>query len=369
MEFINATRMVAGYTLATDKTGRELLVIAVKGTFRLPLPGEPVRLYEEQVPLVMADTFTGEPGLSAPCYEVDFAPRKARCDVLLLGSAYAPDGRPATGVTVGIRVGEMRKSFRVTGERHWDTRLTGIAASSPSAFVVRKISYDTAFGGVDMHHEDPTQHAAFMSNPVGCGFHKHLRPHWLEGQPLPTTEELGHPVVRPDGSYAPMAFGPLGRGWTSRSRYAGTYDEAWLKDVFPFLPADFDERYFQAAPLDQQLLTPPCGAEVTLVNLTRDGHRHLVIPDFLAPVHVFPKKGNREDYDGMLDTIVFEPDLERFTMSWRVCRPLRENIFEVAQVLVGKKGREWWQQREEGRFPVEVVTVPMYPEAQEADAQ
>ena len=46
----------------------------------------------------MADTFTGEPGFSAPVYEVDFAPRKPRCDVLLVGSAYAPEGRPATRV-------------------------------------------------------------------------------------------------------------------------------------------------------------------------------------------------------------------------------------------------------------------------------
>ncbi|MCK7582586.1 MAG: DUF2169 domain-containing protein [Chromatiales bacterium] len=52
-------------------------------------------LHDEQLPLVMADTFTGEPGLSAPVYEVDFAPRKHRCDVLLVGSAHAPGGRPA----------------------------------------------------------------------------------------------------------------------------------------------------------------------------------------------------------------------------------------------------------------------------------
>jgi hypothetical protein len=28
-------------------------------------------------------------------------------------------------------------------------------------------------------------------------------------------------------------------------------------------------------------------------------------------------------------------------------------------VLVGKKGREWWQQREEVAFPIPVVMVPM----------
>ena len=48
-----------------------------------------------------------------------------------------------------------------------------------------------------------------------------------------------------------------------------------------------------------------------------------------------------------LDTIAFEPDLERFTMTWRVARPLQKDLHEIAQVLVGMKGREWWQQREQ----------------------
>ena len=39
--------------------------------------------------------------------------------------------------------------------------------------------------------------------------------------------------------------------------------------------------------------------------------------------------------------------MERLTMTWRIARPLKKNMFEIAQVLVGEKGREWWQQREQ----------------------
>ena len=93
MELINATRMVADHTMGLEPSGRELLVVVVKGTFVLPRSAsETLRLAEEQLPLVMADTFTGEPGFSAPVYEADFAPRKPHADVLLLGSAYAPYG-------------------------------------------------------------------------------------------------------------------------------------------------------------------------------------------------------------------------------------------------------------------------------------
>ena len=79
----------------------------------------------------------------------------------------------------------------------------------------------------------------------------------------------------------------------------------------------------------------------------------------VAPVNVFPKKGEREDYTATLDTVLIEPDQQRFSLTWRVARPLKKNMFEIAQVLVGKKGKEWWQQREQVAFPIPVVMVPM----------
>jgi hypothetical protein len=40
-----------------------------------------------------------------------------------------------------------------------------------------------------------------------------------------------------------------------------------------------------------------------------------------------------------------------------VARPLKKNMFEIAQVLVGKKGKEWWQQRDKVTFPIPVIMV------------
>ena len=365
MELINATRMVAGYNMGLEPSGRELLVVVIKGTFRFPLADEPTdhfALHDKQMPLVMADTFTGEPGYSAPVYEVDFAPRKPHCDILLLGSAYTPGGKPATRVEAGIRIGNWSKTLAVVGHRHWECNLVGATASHPGVFVKQAISYDIAFGGTDLQHKDPSEHAAFMPNPVGRGFHKHIKTEWVEGKPLPSTEEVDQPVRDPGANYRPMAFGPVGRGWNSRSRFAGTYDEEWLEKHFPFLPPDFDEQYFQAAPLDQQV---PLGffnarpVNVTLANLTPEGHTRFTIPSLVAPVNVFPKKGEREDYTATLDTVLIEPDHQRFSLTWRVARPLKKNMFEIAQVLVGKKGKEWWQQREQVAFPIPVVMVPM----------
>ena len=367
MELINATRMLAGYTMGVEPSGRELLVVVIKGTFVLPRNGEAVRLHDEQLPLVMADTFSGEPGFSAPLDETDFAPRKPACDVLLNGSAHAPGGRPATRVPVALRVGVTSKQLDVVGDRVWQAGSSGIRASSPRPFATMRISYDLAFGGTDNESEDPAEHDAYMPNPVGRGFRKNLKNAWVDGKPLPNTEEPGQPVKWPADRYRPMAFGPLGRGWEPRYRYAGTYDQRWRDEVFPFLPEDFDERYFQAAPLDQQLPIPTAGLKVTLQGLTPDGLRHFELPFFEAPVHVFPKKGGREDRLAKLDTIVFEPDLERFTMQWRLARPLRDNMFEVSQLLIGRKGPDWWQAGDETSFPIRVVSAPFDAEEESSE--
>jgi len=345
MELINDTRLLAGYSMGLEPSGRELLVVVIKGTFVLPRSGEEPRLHEQQVPLVMADTFTGEPGFSAPAHEVDFAPRKLGCDVLLLGRARAPGGRPVTRMEVGLRVGSMAKVCNVVGNRVWQAGLSGISASAPSAFIEMAVSYDVAFGGTDRHSENPAEHDAYLLNPVGRGWHKHLKNGWVDGQPLPNTEEPGRAVTAPGDRRTPMAFGPLGRGWSSRARYAGTYDQKWLDDVCPFLPGDFDERYYQAAPADQQISLPSGPLEVVLSGFTDDGLRRFKLPHFEAPVYVFPKRAEPEDYIARMDTVVFEPDHDRFTMSWRVSRPLKKSLHEIEQVLVGRKSDLWWREQ------------------------
>jgi hypothetical protein len=185
MELINSTRMLAGYTMGMEPSGREFLIVVIKGTFRIPTEqGAPLRLHQEQVPLVMSDVFYGEPGLSAPKYEVDFALRKPRCDVLLNASAYAPMGRPTARVEVAAQIGNWSKSFAVIGDRVWEADGVGIGISQPIPFVKMPITYDRAFGGVDATHNDPGKHAAFMANPAGVGFHAQEVNDWNHDTPI-----------------------------------------------------------------------------------------------------------------------------------------------------------------------------------------
>jgi len=348
MDLLNSTGMQAGYTMGMKPDGREMLVVAIKGTFIIPQQGEEPKLAEEQVPLIEADTFTGEPGFSAPLYEVDYAPIKHRCDVLLNGSAYATQGRLVDRVQVGLKVGSLTKTFYVVGERYWDAGIA-ISPGSPSRFDVMPITYDVAFGGLDNFHEDESKHSAYMPNPVGKGYHARLASELVDGTPMPNTEEVTRPITMPGGEYQPMAFGVIGRGWASRLKYAGTYDQDWIDNIFPFLPADFNEAYYQAAPEDQQIPFPQGGEDVVLVNLTPEGRTAFKLPNIDMPVVFFRKKDENHETRAVIDTIVIEPDKGIFTMTWRASLPLKRNIFEIPQVLAGKKSRGWWRARELGK--------------------
>lgn len=347
MEFINETRLGAGYTVATDKEGVESLVIVVKGRFDFPAAdGGPVTLSSTQAGPAMVDVFAGDPAVSAPLQENDFAPVKRRCDVLLLGTCHAPEGRPSHSVDVGVRCGAMNKMFRVVGPRYFRSGGTGWRIDGPRPFVTQSVSYEEAYGGVARVRKDPTRDRWYLSNPVGIGFHCDEDSQHLDGKPLPRTEEIGDPVVRPDGDYRPMAFGPLGRSWKSRLAWAGTYDQGWLDAHFPFLPPDFDERYFQSAPEEQQIDHPQGGETVVLLNLTPEGRTVFRLPaDLQVPVLVFVRGDEIRELATRVDTITLEPDLRRLSLVWRASLPLRRNVREVLQVRIGQNAARFERRR------------------------
>jgi hypothetical protein len=356
MNLVNATKLVAGYTMATDKTGREWLVVAAKGTYGIPdHPDREPPLLEEQVPLVMTDVFTGEPGFSAPLHEIDYAPRKPRCDVLLNGSAYAPGGRPVERVTVSLRVGSLHKAFDVVGNRHWMRGVVLVSASDPEPFTIMPILYDNAFGGVDRSQKDPAKHRWYPTNHAGVGYHEYQDVEFIDGKPLPNTEETGRRVKDPRGKYRPMAFGPVGRSWQPRIKWAGTYDEKWLDEKFPFLPDDFDERYYQCAAEDQQTDYLKGGELVELTNLTPEGRTTFRLPKQLeVTVLFFLRTGEMIEAAANLDTLLLESDRRRFMLAWRTAHPVRRTIREIQQIVVGRTAHDWEEeQRRAGklRFP------------------
>jgi hypothetical protein len=334
MELTNGTKLSAGYTLSIRKDGRELLVVVAKATFTLPRDGQAPEFAESQVPLVDRDRFTGEPARSAPLYEIDYSPFKPYADVLLNGSAYAPQGRSTARVPVELRVGSMRKAFSVVGERSWQRRWRGLSASEPVPFTRQKISYNCAFGGVEYSPDDLQSEHWYPANHAGIGAHKRCPRRALVGTSLPRTEELERPITNPYGEYNPMALGPVARAWQPRARWAGTYDQNWVDRVMPFLPADFDDRYFQAAPMDQQTDHLQGGEPVQLKNLTEEGLTRFVLPVLPLSATFVLSRSRPVDLRPVLDTLILEPDEERLMLVWRCALPLPRNVFDVEQVTL-----------------------------------
>jgi hypothetical protein len=332
-----------------DPDGTERIVVVVKGTFDMPASGGVLSLAEEQLDFVHADTFTGEPGESATLYETDFAPIKPHCDVLLIGAASAPYGQPVTSLQVGMRVGDLVKQFEVIGDRYWTSGLGDPRPSSPRPFTRIPLTYDRAFGGGAPSPRDPSLKNAFLANPVGIGYFEGSPESEILGQPVPNTQDPSDPVVSPRRSYQPMAFGPIGRNFAARVPLAGTYDEHWLQEVCPFLPADFDNRYYQSAPVDQQMRYPSGGEIVQLVNLTATPLPPCQLPDLGLPVEITHVEGQRNERAAVVDTIVLEPDAARVTIIWRTSQPLRRNIREIAQVVVGRMPQNWYRARATGK--------------------
>lgn len=346
MRFTNVSELPGGWTLGFQRDGRETLVVVVKATYALPANGADVVLHDQQVPLVSADEFSGEPGLSAPLRESDYAHGKPGCDVLLLGSAHAPEGRPVTRCPVGLKVGSLQKQFMVVGPRVWQKGLIGVSSSSPEPFTQLPISYDVAFGGTDRTEEAEGKTYTYLTNPVGRGYWQKLQN--IDQQPLPYTEALNQSVDSPKGEYVPQAFSPLGRSWQPRLRYAGTYDQHWMENTAPLWPEDFDERYFQAAPPDQVIAWPKGGEEIVLQNLTPDGLRAFRLPQHTMPITFIPHRGRDVNKVANIDTIVIEPDAERFSVTWRCALALGRSVFDVKEVIAGEMDAAWHRSR---RFP------------------
>lgn len=352
MNFENHTNYSAGWTLGFEPDGRELLVVAIKATFRISQNGGSPEPAEDQAPLIDADEFSGEPGYSATLYETDYAHRKPFCDVLLNGSAYAPDGRPSKSVEVGLQVGNIKKAFNVIGDRLWDRIMMVNSPTSPIPFVRKPISYDRAYGGVDKDHKDEEKVKTYALNPVGIGYYPLSSGKQLEGKPLPNTEEVGKPINNSKaGKFKPMAFGPLGRNFVPRVKYAGTYDQNWLDNQAPFWPDDFDYLYFQSAPIDQRIAYPVGGERVILQNLTPIGVSTFTLPKLDIPVLMVPYKGKAKQMRPVIDTVLIEPDLECFTMTVRISYPLGRNCFELKDVIVGETMKRWRRKQLAGSKP------------------
>src|SRR4051794_11814674 len=107
-----------GMDAVLDRHGRECRVVVVKATFQI-LDGGRLMIAEKQAPLLDADIHFGDPCSSSIKFESDGAFYKPATDIVVVGSAWAPNLRPTPAMRAGLRVGKVQKSVAVFGDRTW----------------------------------------------------------------------------------------------------------------------------------------------------------------------------------------------------------------------------------------------------------
>jgi hypothetical protein len=243
-DVLNSTPLIAE-VLPLLPPSRDKLTLIVKGTFDVRRDGR-TRLAKAQLPL-SGDEHEG--GETTPVrYESDLVPFKPRADLLCVGRAHAPGGQAVTSLSVRFGLLDRPKEIRVFGDRR--LRMFGPTPeiSPPAPFTAMDLSYSRAFGGADP--EDPD--GSFCpTNPLGRGYARKAGAQ--RDRPMPNLEDPRHPLHNLGEPAAPAGFGPIGRTWQPRLALAGTYDERWQRERAPEPPEDFDYRFFNSAPAEQQI--------------------------------------------------------------------------------------------------------------------
>jgi hypothetical protein len=327
----NRTPFAAERTWTRDRDGAAVWLVAVKATFDI-LPDGSTAPAGDQPPVVIAPEYTNprDPAHSSLRYDVDLVPTKTTTDVLVLGRAHAPGGTPVTSLDVAFRVGPVAKRLRVTGDRVW--RRGSITA--PAAFTTMPIVYERAYGGTDPQSRTTGSPKWDVRNPVGTGFAEDES--GFEGLALPNVEYPDQLMGRRKDRPPPAGFGPVCAHWHPRAKLAGTYDSAWQQDRFPLLPADFDDRYYQCAPPDQQTPRFLQGGEACeLVNLTASGALRFALPQRSLAMETTFLTGERQRHETpRLHTVIVEPDVPRVSLVWHSALPCHPRVYKLQATAI-----------------------------------
>lgn len=327
LQLDNETPFEAAMAVMPDEAGVDTLYPTVKATFELsPRPVVAGR----QEPIVPADEYRGDPAASSLRRAGELHPAKPATDVVLLGSAHSPGGRPVERLDVRLTVGPLAKTVRVHGDRRWIGGVTGLTPSRPRPFDRLPLTWERAFGGAL-----PTAGGGLAGeprNPCGVG-HPAGRPRRrLIGTPLPNLDDSARPLRTAGEAPAPAGFGFVAPAWQPRLGYAGTYDETWQRERAPYLPADFDRRFFNtAAP---GLSAPGFlrgGEPVRLENASPRGPLAFRLPR--CEIEVAIRLGSTVERPPVhLETVLLEPDADRLTLLWRAAFGCDKKLLAIDRV-------------------------------------
>ena len=306
----NETPFAAERTWTRDERGAEFWLVAVRACFEIDPDGRQSPA-PKQTPVQRVPEFAGDPLSTGLVTDSDFVLEKTSTDILVRGHAYAPERRPTTRCRVRLKVSTIDKSLDVVGERRIFRGAIGAALTEPQPFLDMPLTWERTYGGWDRTGKSEAWEPA---NPAGIGFA--TDPAHLYDSQAPNVEYPDAPYSGP-GAGRPAAFGPVAPHWQPRVGYAGTYDKRWQESRDPLLPADFDRRFFRAAPVDQQTQAPLVGyEEVRLGGMTPDGFLGFILPRIKFDIITAFRGTGDVRQEPSIHTLWLFPDARRFEIVY-----------------------------------------------------
>ncbi|MCG9595572.1 DUF2169 domain-containing protein [Vibrio sp. Isolate25] len=306
-----------------DENGHEVWVLTAKRQWNLN-----EKVWQEVLAEEIHDdpVYLGEPGLSAMKIDHEFPVSKQNTDVLVYGKARAYANRPVTYHECRILIdSHIDKTIAVHGERQWVEHGGSVTVSLPKAYVEAEIDYSRALGGDER-------------NRLGSGVAKSSSELLERGVPS---------VFFPNEDWGPntknlrvAGLGPVPPFFSERMQYAGTFDDKWQESRRPLLPEDFNRRFYQSAPADQQCNGFLEGGE----RLMMSGFSHDDVFSFRIPSEKYVAVADFGEEKFRIPmamyTVFIDTEAKRLTISYSASFPCqaKEHLLVSSKVLkVGEK--------------------------------
>lgn len=365
MEFRNLTPFSVMNYKMLDTDDIEHHVIAMKVKYSLIHFSDDIyqARIETDETLYIQDEYLTDPFCSCVKTESDLSPFKPLCDVIIIGTARAPNSEPVTQFTTSLTVTGnntklIEKKLNIFGSRNFKKVNGEWSISEPDGFTELPLRYEYAFGGEckiypdepysrieeqyllsesnrNRHPESPSSpiaHGYHQSNPAGKGYTQnwyvkakaldYIEAHRIEDIKYPFDINQYVDVITADGDlnsdcFMPGGFGVIARCWQPRLRKAGTYDDTWLNNRHPYLPKDFDFNYWNCGPGDQQIPYPGTDITINVTNMTQKGTLQVTLPGHRAFLLARLENGPILPVILNLDTIILDTDNLSLSLTFR----------------------------------------------------
>lgn len=298
MDFVNDTELQAHVFRAAPWEDTLLAMVVAKATYQVADTGE-IQPVEDPIPVL-------EEQLETPfgILPNDIAPQKRGVDLLAMGQAYAPGGKPTDKMAISMQVGIFKYSFAVAGDRFWKKDKWGLRPTAPQPFVTMPVIHENAYGGKALlkNKEVPNGY-----NPVGKGYI--LDKDEADGVPLPNIEDPQDLITDWESHPMPGGFAPIPLSTqTVAERGMGTDPETGLPKVKP--------EFFNCAHSKLIISEVRSGEQVILSGMTPDGEFKFAIPEISLEAQLSLDE-DKYPFPMRIDTLCILPEERRFVVTWR----------------------------------------------------